>query len=689
MLSSRQAEQHQQPSGGLTGLLLGRQAMQHHQQSSGQVAHHSLASLGGQAAGQALMPDACQAREGSAAPAALQRRMPPAQATVNDGLDSHCLLSHDLLPGHLPSRQHTAPSALAPWGSHAASPPLPWKDTAPPPALPWEDTAEPTAHSWGPDGAAQGSLSPRAAAAVALQTQESCLKVQAAAQGALDIWGEATEGALGDGAQAAQSALSGGAVNSGAAGSPLTGNTGRCAMEADVPAPQSRSSAGSSPRAEAAFVPQGYGCVPETPAAASGHDELPSKGQNECASRVPATSWHPSAAGSQGRAAHPMDAQEEGPASSRVAAGSQGQAAQAGPKAEQALGSWVPGGNLQPSAGGQHGQAEQAKAAQANSPHRKESLAGRQADPGAAQGEWPASAMPAGTWQPSAGRSRLQAAEGRAATKHDIPSQAASPHALSPGAEPGQVHANEQSATLAQAQCLAAEPVWIAGQQRLAGSPVQKLDGSRLLQLASKQLSFQDPVQAFSMSLDSRCGWHWNYHPVHRCVDPLLFLPRSVLPFEATRRVGYVGNQLWQQAAKSQYFMRHVSTVCRSQQTCEDLHHCQGDWGGLWALVSNWLLRTAASKKRQVAASRRSQPLHLQVRCSLHRVSWQIRLSADAAGPGPGQRGRAGCGRSRLACHRSFTLPQVKGAALLHGDDSQVSMDMMLQERTPADSLYC
>lgn len=529
MQSSRQAEQHQQPSGGLTSLLLGRQAKQHHQQSRKSIARHDLGSLEGQAAGQAGMPDACQARAGSAAPAGLQIR--PAQAAENDGLNSHSLLSHDLLPVHLLSRQHAAPSALAPWDSRAASPALPWVDTAPPPALPWEDAAEPTAPSWRPDGTAQGSLSPRAAAAAALQTQESCLKVQAAAQGALDSLGDAAEGELGDGAQAAQSAVDGGAaVNSGLAGSPVGGDSGQCVMEVDVPAPQSRSSAGSSPRAEAAFVPQGYGCVPETPAAASGHDGLPSKGQNRGVSGVPANSWHSSAAGSQGQAAQPMDAQGEGPASSRLAAGRHSQAPQAGAEQKEALGGWVPDGELQPSPGGWHGQAAQAKAAQADSPHGEVSPAGNQAQAVAAQEEWPASDMPAGTSQATASRSLLQAAEGRAAMEQGVPSQMAPPYALSPRAEPGQVSAHKESAALAEAQCLAAEPVLIAGAQRLAGSPVRRTDGSRLLQLGSEQLSFQDPVQGFSMSLDSRCSRRWNYHPVHRCFDPFWFPPCSMLP---------------------------------------------------------------------------------------------------------------------------------------------------------------
>ena len=503
-----------QPSSGPAGMLLGRQAEQHHQQSSGLVARHSLASLGGQAAGQDLLPDAHQARAGGAAPAALQRRMLSAQAAENGGLGGQCLPSHDLLPGHLPSRQHAAPSALAPWGSHAASPRPPWRNTAPPPALPWENAAEPTGLSWGPDGAALGRLSPRAAAAVALQTQESCLKVQAAVQGAPGSWGEATGGALGDGAQAAQSAVGGdAAVSSGAAGSPVGGDSSQRVMEADVPAPQSRSTAGSSPHAEATFVPQGCGCVPETPAAASGHDELPSKGQNRFASRVPARSWQPFAAGSQGGAAEPMDAQKEGPASSRVAAGGHSQAAQAGAEPQDGPASWVPGGDLQPLAGGQHGQAAQAKAAQADSPHSEVSRAGRQVHAMAAQGEWPASDMPAGTWQASAGCSLLQAAEGRAAAEQGISSQTALTCALRPLAQPEQVSACEQSAALAEAQRLAAEPVWIAGEQRLTGSPVQQTEDSRLLQLGSKKLSFQNPVQAFSMSPDSRCARHLESSP--------------------------------------------------------------------------------------------------------------------------------------------------------------------------------
>ena len=510
MLPSRQAEQHQQPSGGLTSLLLGRQAEQHDQQSSDMVARHSLASLDGQAAGQDEMRDARQARAGSAAPAALQRRILPAQAAENDGLDSQSLLSHGLLPVHPPSCQHAAPLALALQGSHVASPPLPWNNTARPPALPFENAAEPAALSRGPDGAAQGSLGTRAAAAVALQTQESCLKVQGAARGGLDLWGEAAEDALGDEAQAAQSAVGGGAaVNSGPAGSPVRGDSGQRLIEGDVPAPQSRSSAGISPQAKAALPPQGYGCVPETPAAASGHDELPSKGQNRSDSRVPARSWRPSAAGSQGRAAQPMNAQQEGPPSSWVAAGTHSQAAQAGVELEEAPGSWVPGGNLQAGAGGQHGQAAQAKTAQADSPHSGMSLAGRLPHAVAAQGEWPGSDVPAGTWQASAGRSPLQAAGGRAATEQGVSSQVAPPYMLSPLAEPGQVSAQEQSAALAEPQCLAAELVQTAGVvQHLAGRPVQRVDGSRLLQLGSRQLCFQDPVQVFSMSLDSRCGRH-------------------------------------------------------------------------------------------------------------------------------------------------------------------------------------
>ena len=511
MLPSRQAEQHQQPSGGLTSLQLGRQAEQHDQQSSHLVARHSLASLDGQAAGQDVMRDARQARAGRTAPAALQRRILPAQAAENDGVDSQSLLSHGLLPVHPPSCQHTAPLALALQGSHVSSPPLPRNNTALQPALPFANAVEPAALSCGPDGAGQDSLGTRAAAAVATQTQESCLKVQAAARDALDVWGEAAEDALGDGAQAAQSAVGGGAaVNSGPAGSPVRGDSGQRLIEGDVPAPQSRSSAGISPQAKAPLLPQGYGCVPETPTAASGHDELPSKGHYRSDSRVPAKSWRPSAADSQGRAAQPMNAQEEGLSSSRVAAGSHSQAAQAGVELEEAPSSWVPGGNLQDCAGGQHGQAEQAKTAQADRQHSEMSLAGRQPHAVAAQGEWPGSDIPAGTWQASAGRSLIQAAGGRAATEQDVSSQVAPPYVLSPLAEPGQVSAHDQSAALAEPQCLAAELVQIAGgkQQRLAGSPVQRVDGSRLLQLGSRQLCFQDPVQVFSMSLDTRCVEH-------------------------------------------------------------------------------------------------------------------------------------------------------------------------------------